>query len=96
VSEAAAREMARGVRLRLGAEVGLAVTGVAGPGGGTPDKPVGLTWIGLSARDPTRGRDAEIAQHFVWDSDREGNKALSAEAALRLLQDYLEGRLQGP
>lgn len=83
VSEATAREMARGVRRALGADIGVAVTGIAGPGGGLPGKPVGLTWIALSARSVDR------ANNFVWDSDREGNKALSAEAVLKMAVEYL-------
>jgi PncC family amidohydrolase len=83
VSEETAREMARGVRRALGTDVGLSVTGVAGPGGGLPGKPVGLTWIALSARNVERARE------FTWDGDRASNKAQSAEAALELLREYL-------
>jgi PncC family amidohydrolase len=83
VSEQTAREMARGVRRALGTDVGLSVTGIAGPGGGLPGKPVGLTWIALSARNVERARD------FIWDGDRASNKAQSAEAALELLREYL-------
>ena len=83
VSEATAREMARGVRRALGADIGLAVTGIAGPGGEMPGKPVGLTWVALNALD------VERAEQFVWSSDREGNKAQSAEAALRMAVSYL-------
>jgi nicotinamide-nucleotide amidase len=75
--------MARGVRHALHTDLGLAITGIAGPGGGLPDKPVGTVWIALSARD------AELAQKFWWDADRVGNKELSAEAALQMLRDYL-------
>ncbi len=85
VSEETAQEMARGARRTLGADVGIAVTGIAGPGGGLPGKPVGLTWIALSARDFDR------AEHFVWDGDRLTNKEKSAEAALEMLKEYLEG-----
>lgn len=86
VSEATVREMAHGVRHALGADIGVAVTGIAGPGGGLPDKPVGLVWLALSARD------AEITRRFVWDGDRLSNKERSAEAALELVRDYLRGR----
>ncbi len=84
VSAETALEMARGARRVLGADVGLSVTGIAGPGGGLPDKPVGLTYIALSARD------GERSERHVWDGDRSGNKARSAEAALLLLCKYLE------
>jgi PncC family amidohydrolase len=85
VSEQTAREMARGVRRKLGTDIGVSVTGIAGPGGGLPGKPVGLTWVGLSARDVDQARE------FVWPGDRAANKASSAEAALRLLMEYLNG-----
>lgn len=84
VSAETALEMARGARRVLGTDIGLSVTGIAGPTGATPDKPVGLVYIALSARDGERWE-----QH-VWDSDRSGAKALSAEAALDLLRRYLE------
>jgi PncC family amidohydrolase len=83
VSRETVLEMARGVRIILGAEIGMAVSGIAGPGGGTPEKPVGTTWIGLSTANH------EQAWHFVWSSDRLENKELSAEMTLRLLMEYL-------
>lgn len=89
VSEPVVREMARGVRRALGADVGLAVTGIAGPGGGLPGKPVGLTWIALSARD------ADETESHIWNGDRESNKAQSAEAVLVLLKHYLQ-KLSSP
>ncbi len=84
VSRETVLEMATGARRALAADIGIAVSGVAGPGGGMPDKPVGFTWIGLSAPD------IELARSYTWDGDRLRNKELSAQAALRLLVDYLE------
>lgn len=84
VSEVVARQMARGARERLGADVGISVTGVAGPGGGSPEKPVGLVWIGLS---DARG---DRAERYLWESDRVGNRALSVDAALRLLIEWAQ------
>jgi PncC family amidohydrolase len=86
VSPQTATEMARGARRIFGSDVAVAVTGIAGPTGGMPGKPVGLVHIHLSAAD------AEIDQRFVWASDRIGNKRLTAEAVLRLLIGYLETR----
>ena len=83
VSEVVAREMARGVRRLLGTDLSVAVTGIAGPGGGLPGKPVGLVYIALSSRSEER------CERFVWDGNRETNKALSADAALKMLVEYL-------
>jgi len=83
VSEAVARQMAQGVRRALHADIGIAITGIAGPGGAQPGKPVGLTYIALAAPD------AETAERYVWAGDREANKAQSAEAALALVHAYL-------
>jgi PncC family amidohydrolase len=87
VSRETALEMARGVRRVLHADVGMGVTGIAGPGGGTPTKPVGLVYIALVTPD------GEWVEEHVWDGDRSINKALTAEAALDLLCRYLEGKL---
>jgi PncC family amidohydrolase len=84
VSEQAAREMAQGARDILHADIGLAVTGIAGPGGGTPEKPVGLVYVALAASDGV------WVERHIWDGDRWENKARSAEAALDLLRRYLE------
>jgi len=89
VSPETAREMAQGVRRLSGADVAVSVTGIAGPGGGGPGKPVGLVYLHLSAPD------AEWGERHVWSFDREGNKLASAEAALRLLLRYLERATQG-
>jgi PncC family amidohydrolase len=87
VSRETVLEMARGVRQRMKADLAVSVSGIAGPGGGTPEKPVGTTWIGLAAED------REWAKMYQFSEDREGNKALAAEAALNLLLDYLQGNL---
>ncbi len=84
VSEQTALEMARGARKLFGSHIALSVTGVAGPGGGTAAKPVGLTYVGMVA--PA----FEKVQRFVWDRDRAGNKSESADAALRMLVEWLE------
>ena len=87
VSKETVIEMARGARVALGTDIAISVSGIAGPGGGLPDKPVGTTWIGLSTTE------GDWAHRFVWNGDRLQNKALSADAALGLLKDYLEGNL---
>jgi PncC family amidohydrolase len=84
VSRETAIEMARGARQTLGSDIGLSVTGIAGPTGGLPGKPVGLTWIALSTRE------GETAQEFVWQGDRVQNKERSAEAAMEVLLASLE------
>lgn len=84
VSEEVARAMARGVRRVLGVDIGIATTGIAGPGGATPTKPVGLVYIALAADG------VEQCRRFVWDGDRAANIAASAEAVLRLVRSYLE------
>ncbi len=83
VSQETVLEMARGVRQRLGAEVGISVSGIAGPSGGSPDKPIGLTWIGLS------GLDYEQAWRYIWKGDRLQVKEQTAKQALILLKEYL-------
>jgi PncC family amidohydrolase len=86
VSEETAREMSREVRRLLQTDVALAVTGIAGPSGGTPEKPVGLTYIALTAED------FERCEKYLWKGDRRANKEQSAKAALRMLRQYLEAR----
>lgn len=83
VSEAVAKQLAEGIRTRLGTDLGLATTGVAGPGGGTPEKPVGTVWIGYADE---RGPYAVKLQLV---SDRLLNKRLSVTAALALLRRQL-------
>ena len=85
VSEAVAGEMARGALALFDTDYALSVTGIAGPGGGTAEKPVGLTYIGLAARD-----ELLRVERYVWDGDRVGNKLASVEAALQLLLQAVE------
>jgi nicotinamide-nucleotide amidase len=80
VSAACAEAMARGARERAGTDLGVSVTGIAGPDGGTPAKPVGTVFVGLAD-----ARGAVVERHR-FDRDREGNKALSAVRALDLLR----------
>lgn len=88
VSRETVLEMARGACHILGADVAVSVSGIAGPGGGLPEKPVGTTWIGLVTPD------GEWARKFIWESDRRGNKVLSVDAALEFILEYLRGGLE--
>lgn len=83
VSEAVARQMAEGVRRRLGADVGLATTGIAGPGGGSATKPVGLVYVAASVE----GRTLCRRHHFAGARDEV--KKNSAEAVLSLALELL-------
>lgn len=83
VSEEVAREMARGARRLFHADIALSATGIAGPLGGTPEKPVGLVYIGMA--NPEGG----IVEKHIWDGDRETNKRRTAVAALEMANRYL-------
>ena len=83
VSPQVAEEMARGGKKILAADICLADTGIAGPSGASPEKPVGLFYIGLS-----HGERAYSQKHN-FSGDREQNKQNAAEAALSWLKDYL-------
>ncbi len=85
VSDQTAREMAEGVRRLMGSDIGLAVTGIAGPQGGTEEKPVGTVHIGLCAPDGTHcGR-------YLFRGRREQIKTHTAAMALDMLRRYLSG-----
>ena len=83
VSEEVATAMAEGIRHKSGSDFGLAVTGIAGPTGGTPDKPVGLTFIAVTGPQGTR------CEQFRFHQDRVRNKERAAQATLNLLRLYL-------
>jgi nicotinamide-nucleotide amidase len=85
VSEACARAMAEGARSRAGTTYAVSVTGLAGPGGGTPDKPVGLVFIGLA------GPDRAVVRRIQWPGTRDQIRAISAMTALDLLRWALAG-----
>jgi nicotinamide-nucleotide amidase len=84
VSEPVALQMAASAWELFDTDYAVSVTGIAGPGGGTPDKPVGLTYVAFASR-----KGETVARRFVWTGDREANKNASAEAALMLLLDML-------
>jgi nicotinamide-nucleotide amidase len=83
VSEPVVRAMAEGARHLHGTDVSIAVTGIAGPGGGTPDKPVGTVWLAVSIGDATRTRRS------VFPGDREEIRERAAQGALALLWKQL-------
>lgn len=85
VSRQVVLEMALGARHALQTDLAVSVSGIAGPGGETDEKPVGTTWIGLADASQTWARG------FHFTGDRLKNKASSAEAVLTLLVDYLQG-----
>ena len=85
VSEEVAVAMAKGVRKKLGSTWAISTTGVAGPSGGTPDKPVGTVWIGLD------GPEGSFAKKFNFAGDRTRNIHLSAIFALNMLRKVVLG-----
>jgi nicotinamide-nucleotide amidase len=85
VSAQVAMAMAEGTRRRLGVDVAVAITGVAGPDGGTAAKPVGLTYVAIADAN-----GSDVRRH-VWDGDRSANKRLSAAAALEFALERIEG-----
>ena len=82
VSEAVVRSMALGACRATGADLSCAVSGVAGPGGGTPDKPVGTVWIGWSLHGETRARK------FHFSGDRDAVRAQTAREAVRGMLEW--------
>jgi nicotinamide-nucleotide amidase len=80
VSEEVVRQMAEGARSRTGASVGIGITGVAGPAGGTPEKPVGTVWLGVALPDATRTLQVRLI------GDREEIRRRATQAALELVR----------
>ncbi len=83
VSKETAREMAEGIRLRLKADIGISVTGIAGPGGGSIKKPVGLVYIAISKR----GKVKVIKE--VFSGTRLTVKKATAKTALQAVRDFI-------
>jgi PncC family amidohydrolase len=80
VSSVVAGALARGARARLGARIGLGITGIAGPAGATPGKKVGLTYVAVDSDEHS------AVKKYEWPYDREGNRLASVGAALDLLE----------
>ena len=85
VSAQIGRAMAEGARARFGADLAAAVTGVAGPDGGSEAKPVGLTYVAVA------GSGGVDVRRFLWTGDRDANKGAGAEAVLELLIEWAAG-----
>ena len=83
VSKEVALEMAQGIRKRMNVDIGLSTTGIAGPGGGSKDKPIGLVYIGLSTSN------FEKVFKFNFSKNRKTNKLMTSQAALNILRNYL-------
>jgi len=83
VSSVVAGALARGSRVRLDAKIGLGITGISGPGGATPGKPVGLTYVAVDSE-----KHSAVKKH-QWTFDRAGNRLASVGAALDLLEDAI-------
>jgi len=87
VSRETVIEMARGARNRFKVDIAVSVSGIAGPGGGLPEKPVGTTWIGLA------GEQGEWTRHFVFSGNRVENKRSAVDQAIQFVIELLDGRL---
>jgi nicotinamide-nucleotide amidase len=83
VSQEVVEEMAAGTIIKLNVDHAIAVSGIAGPGGGTPEKPVGTVWIAVASGGKT------VSQKFLFGDNRERNIIKSADAALNMLRKIL-------
>lgn len=88
VSETVVTQMAVGARLSLGTDYALATSGIAGPNGGTDDKPVGTVWIAIA------GKEGFFAKKFLFEKDRGRNIKRASLAALSMLRRTLNGQLR--
>ncbi len=86
VSDAVARHMAKGAREAAGVDIGISITGIAGPAGGSPEKPVGTVFIGLATKKKV------YVRKFLFSGSRHKIRGRSSVEALTMLLDYLEGR----
>jgi nicotinamide-nucleotide amidase len=84
VSEAVAKIMAEGALMAAGADLAIAITGIAGPGGGSEAKPLGLVWFGLARRNGTT-----IAARHVFTGDRRAIRTAATEMALMMLNEAI-------
>lgn len=91
VSEPVAIAMAEGAVARARAGIAVSVTGIAGPGGGSEQKPVGTVWVGIA-----RAGDAGRARRFLFDGDRASVREQTVAAALRLVLEDVSGRTAPP
>ncbi len=87
VSKEVAEKMAEGARLAMQTDIGVSVTGIARPSGGSPEKPVGLVYVGVASSQGT------YVRRFHFEGSRLDVKARTADAALQLAIDLIEGRL---
>ena len=84
VSEECAAAMALGCQKKFNTDLAVSITGIAGPGGGTPEKPVGLVYVGLAIADGVKVRS------FQWGADRESTRIRATKMALNMVRRYLE------
>lgn len=101
VSERVALQMAKGIRLRLGTEIGVSITGIAGPGGGLPEKPVGTVWIGLDiaeGRPPTPRTEEliqvpalQVAHVHHFEGNRDEIREQSVVKAMEAISNTIRG-----